>query len=401
MQYLFPLLLLCLTLACADDDESGPSGTSLPLVIVPNGFEVDEGTDGPNELTIAVRAEGSIDSPITLTYQTAAGTAEAGSDFTAIPTSSLTLTAGQPRRSFVLTVAGDDAVEADEELQLVFSVSDNARLNVPSTTITLRNDDQDQTDPNPYGIPEGGYTSADSYAGKELVWEEDFSGNALNETDWNYEIGTGSNGWGNNELQYYQPDNTILDNGHLIIEARQESVNGQSYTSSRLTTMNKQSFKYGRIDIRAALPEGQGIWPALWMLGANFEQVGWPGCGEIDITELVGHEPGKVHGTAHYGVSGQSHDYKGESTSLPNGEKFSDAFHVFSIDWEPNKIVWLVDDAPFFTLTPASVGGNQWRFNNDFFFIVNVAVGGNWPGAPNSSTVFPQRLYVDYIRVFQ
>ncbi|HCQ15079.1 MAG TPA: glycoside hydrolase, partial [Cryomorphaceae bacterium] len=158
-------------------------------------------------------------------------------------------------------------------------------------------------------LPKTGYTTPLSYNGYNLVWQDDFNGNSLSTTDWNYEIGTGSNGWGNNELQYYRKENTEVKDGYLIITAKKENFGGREYTSSRLTTQGKQSFKYGRIDIRAALPYGQGIWPALWMLGSSHSSVGWPRCGEIDIMEMVGgNVPGggesRVHGTVHWDNNG-------------------------------------------------------------------------------------------------
>jgi beta-glucanase (GH16 family) len=165
-----------------------------------------------------------------------------------------------------------------------------------------------------------------------------------------------------------------------------------------MITKAKKEFQYGRIDIRARLPYGQGIWPAIWMLGANIDDVGWPRCGEIDIMELVGHLPKVSHGTAHYDVDGWAS--KGSSYALTTGQTFSDEFHVFTIVWEMNRIKWYVDYNKFFELSAQDVGGT-YPFNNPFFFIMNIAVGGNWPGDPDETTVFPQTMEVDYIRVFQ
>lgn len=252
-------------------------------------------------------------------------------------------------------------------------------------------------------VTEGGYETPTSYSGYTLFWQDEFTGTSLNTADWNYEIGTGSNGWGNNELQYYRQENTSVANGLLVIEAKQEAFGGRSYTSSRLTTNNKVEFQYGRVDIRAKLPKGQGIWPALWMLGENFGDVGWPACGEIDIMEMVGGGAGKddtVHGTLHWdnGGSYACTCEQNNSYTLSSG-LFYDKFHVFSIVWTASAIQWYVDDELFKTvdITP----GNLSEFRNEFFFIFNVAVGGNWPGSPNGSTVFPQRMMVDYVRVFQ
>jgi hypothetical protein len=249
------------------------------------------------------------------------------------------------------------------------------------------------------GLPTEGYTTPLSYEGYNLIWQDEFSGTSLG-NDWTHEIGTGAGGWGNNELQYYRAENTTVQDGFLIITAKKESFGGQQYTSSRIITKGKRSFKYGRIDIRAAMPEGQGIWPALWMLGDNISTVGWPKCGEIDIMEMIGGAPTNdrtTHGTVHWDNNG-SHASFGKSFTKESG-KLSEKFHVYTIIWDENKIQWYFDDVLFNTvdITPAELS----EFKNNFFFIFNIAVGGNWPGSPNDATKFPQRMAVDYVRVFQ
>ena len=235
--------------------------------------------------------------------------------------------------------------------------------------------------------------------GYTLVWSDEFDGNNLG-ADWTHEIGTGSNGWGNNELQYYRSENTSVQGGFLTIEAREEAFGGRNYTSSRLITKGKREFKYGRIDIRAKLPKGQGIWPALWMLGANFGSVSWPYCGEIDIMEMIGGSgrENKVIGTLHWDDGGYrctcgiDHDYV-----LPQGT-FNDDFHIFSIIWDESEITWYVDDIEFVSVT---ITPQMEEFTKEFFFIFNIAVGGNLPGNPDGTTVFPQQMVIDYIRVYQ
>jgi beta-glucanase (GH16 family) len=248
-------------------------------------------------------------------------------------------------------------------------------------------------------IPTEGFISAESYPNMSLVWEDDFEGTTLNSSNWTYEIGNGQSGWGNNELQYYREENTSLVDGHLVITAKRETVNGFQFTSSRIVTQRKRDFQYGRIDIRAALPQGQGIWPALWMLGSNFNTVGWPASGEIDIMEMIGGNgrENTVHGTVHWRNEGQ-HAQAGGSRTLP-ASTFVGRFYVFSIVWDEASIVWLVNNNEFYRIntTPEELD----EFRNEFFFIFNLAVGGNWPGNPSSSTTFPQRLIVDYVRVFQ
>jgi beta-glucanase (GH16 family) len=247
-----------------------------------------------------------------------------------------------------------------------------------------------------------GYTTPSTYPGYSLVWSDEFSENGLDLTLWNQETGNGSGGWGNNELEYYTNSlkNTFISNGNLIIEARKESIGGFNYNSGRMTTQNKKFFKFGRIDIRAKLPVGKGMWPALWMLGTNISTVGWPACGEIDNMELIGTTPSTVYGTMHWNDAAGSHASKGADYSLSSGD-FSKEFHVYSIVWTQNNISWYVDDLKYIDTSISDVGAGNYPFNSDLFFIFNVAVGGNWPGSPDNTTVFPQRMFVDYIRVFQ
>lgn len=247
-------------------------------------------------------------------------------------------------------------------------------------------------------IPTTGFTSPTSYTGMTLLWEDNFDGSTLNAANWTHETGTGSNGWGNNELQHYRSENTTFQDGHLIITAKEESFNGSDYTSSRIISKDKFEFRYGRIDIRAALPQGQGMWPALWMLGANFETVGWPACGEIDIMEKVGGtgKENEIHGTVHWQNAGENANF-GRSTNLATNT--TNQFHVYSIEWNSTSIRWMVDDVEYNVVdtTPAELD----EFRRSFFFIMNVAVGGTWPGNPSASTAFPQHMIVDYFRVFQ
>lgn len=249
------------------------------------------------------------------------------------------------------------------------------------------------------GIPTTGYSTPLSYPNYTLVWNDEFDGSSLS-NDWGYDIGTGSWGWGNNELEYYRTENAVVDSGVLTITAKKENFGGQSYTSSRIKTQGIKSFKYGRVDIRAALPYGKGIWPALWMLGDNITTVSWPDCGEIDIMELIGggsYNNRTVHGTIHWDNNGSYASYGGNN-SLSSGI-FAEEFHVFSIVWTSSSIKWLRDDIQYHEadISPAQLN----EFQQNFFFIFNVAVGGNWPGSPDASTIFPQKMYVDYVRIFQ
>jgi hypothetical protein len=249
-----------------------------------------------------------------------------------------------------------------------------------------------------FKIPTEGYSTPLTYDGMTLVWQDEFSGTAINEDFWTFETGTGSNGWGNNELEYYVKENASLNEGHLVITAKKDTGFGTQYTSSRMITQAKKSITYGRVDVRALLPKGQGIWPAIWMLGENISSVGWPKCGEIDIMEMIGGagRENTVHGTAHWFENAYA-SYSGDFT-LTTGT-FSDKFHVFSIVWDDHFIRWYVDDVEYHVIdiTPSGLA----EFHENFFFVLNVAVGGNWPGSPTQSTVFPQHMIVDYIRVFE
>jgi beta-glucanase (GH16 family) len=352
-------------------------------------FEGDEN----NIFRFQVSTSKTVTTEAKVNFATEEITAGKGTDF--IEKSGTVTIPANERNAFIeIEIVADTLKEADEQFKVVLSNAVNATLQTAEGIGTIRNDDTY------IDVPDDGYATPESYVGYDLSWGEEFNGSTINTSDWTHEIGAG--GWGNQESQYYtdRPENSFLTDGNLIIEALEENYNGAPYTSARLITQNKKLFQYGRVDIRAILPEGQGIWPALWMLGTNISDIGWPACGEIDIMELVGHEPSTVHGTAHWGNQGQSSsDRKGSSYAL-SGEKFSEKYHVFSLIWEPNSIKWLVDDNQYFSLTNSEVNGN-YPFNAEFFFIFNIAVGGQWPGDPDQTTQFPQRMYVDYIRVFQ
>ncbi len=237
-----------------------------------------------------------------------------------------------------------------------------------------------------------------------LTWEDNFDGSVGTSPDantWTYDLGTGQDGWGNNELQYYtsRPENVSMDGeGNLVITAIEESYEGRSYTSGRIKTQGLKFQTYGRFEARIKTPYGRGLWPAFWMLGTNIETAGWPLCGEIDIMELVGHEPdvvyGTVHGPGYSGGDGIGRSYSKGTT------RFNNDFHVFAIEWTEDLIEFYVDNDLYHTITPSEVPG-EWVYDTDFFIILNVAVGGNWPGAPSITTTFPQEMVVDFVRVYE
>ncbi|RYJ30024.1 putative secreted hydrolase [Streptomyces sp. L-9-10] len=250
--------------------------------------------------------------------------------------------------------------------------------------------------------------SAGGVGAAAVTFSDDFNGAAGSAVDggkWQIETGDNVN---NHERQYYTAgnNNAALDGqGNLVITARKDNPGNYQcwygrceYTSARLNTSGKFTSTYGRVEARLKVPRGQGMWPAFWMLGNDIGNVGWPNSGEIDIMENVGFEPGTVHGTLHGpGYSGSGGI--GAGYTLPNGQAFADAFHTFAIDWSPNAITWSVDGNVYQTRTPADLGGRSWVFNKPFFIILNLAVGGYWPGDPNGSTPFPSQLVVDYVRV--
>ncbi len=234
-----------------------------------------------------------------------------------------------------------------------------------------------------------------------MVWSDEFDGPNVNTDNWTFE--TGASGWGNNELQNYTSgDNADIVDGILIITARKVNDNTQpgSYTSSRMITRSKQEFKYGRIEIRAKLPSGTGIWPAIWMLGSNFGSVGWPACGEMDIMEYVGYQPNKVHSTVHT-PSGYAGSGNGSSMALPTCEE---EFHTYGLLWTEKKLIFYVDTPNniVHTYNPSSKTDENWPFNQTAFFIMNIAVGGTWGGIQGiDNSIFPQTLEIDYVRVYQ
>ena len=248
-------------------------------------------------------------------------------------------------------------------------------------------------------------SGAPALAQYQLVWTDTFNGTSLDTSKWSYQVGTGCPnlcGWGNNELQYYRPENVTVSGGRLRITAKQENYGGMPYTSGRIRTAGLADWAYGRFEVRAKLPKGQGLWPAIWMLPTDWVYGGWAASGEIDIMELVGHEPNRVHGTLHYGEPYPNNTSSGASYALPSGD-FSDAFHTFAIEWEPTEIRWYVDDLHYATQNSwwSSGGPYPAPFDRPFHLLLNVAVGGNWPGNPNGSTQFPQVMEVDWVRVYQ
>lgn len=238
----------------------------------------------------------------------------------------------------------------------------------------------------------------------QLVWQDEFDGTAGQSPDpakWTYDIGTGDNGWGNQELQYYtdRPQNVSLDgDGNLAITARRESFGGRPFTSARIKTQGRLEQAYGRFEARIKLPYGPGIWPAFWLLGSDVDSIGWPQCGEIDIMEYRGQQTNLINGTVHGpGYSGGGSITK---TFGFTNDRFDKDFHLFVVEWGKNYLRFYVDDVLYQEIKPEDLPG-QWVFDKPFFIILNVAVGGNYVGFPTSQTPFPQTMLVDYVRIYR
>jgi beta-glucanase (GH16 family) len=350
--------------------------TASSLISVSNISVVRDSVNSTIKLVVTV--EPVSNQAITVAYTTVDGTAKSNIDF--VPASGTLII--NPNTSSVeiqVQLIGRKLLSSTQDFTVKLSNAVNASLKVDQATVFIENPGFDY----------------------QLVWSDEFDGTVLNTANWNYE--TGGGGWGNNELENYTSgtNNAYIENGNLVIEAKKERSGNNAYSSARLTTKGKRKFTYGKIEIKAKVPATAGLWPAIWMLGENIDQVSWPSCGEIDIMEAINKEtPSKIYGTAHWGINTSNHLSKGGSYALSSGY-YSDNYHIFSVEWDANSIVWLYDGNRFYSVNKADVTGGNNPFNKDFFLILNVAVGGNWPGSPDATSVFPQKMMVDYVRVYQ
>jgi beta-glucanase (GH16 family) len=390
------VIFCCLVFSFCSKKSSDTPPVVVPVISVEDASQIR--TTSATTMHFSVTLDKKTTVAVSADYILKDGSAKAPKDYTA-GSGTINIAANQTHGEVVVEIKADPDDIRQDNLEFTIQLS-NAKacsLGVSSAkgTIITENGSNLATD-------NAGYTTPNNYPGYTLVWSDEFSGTSLDMNSWNYETGNGSNGWGNNELEYYTSTtkNSFVSNGNLIIEARKESISGFNYSSARLTTQNKKTFTFGRIDIRAKLPVAKGMWPALWTLGTNISNVGWPGCGEIDMMELIGTYPGRVYGTLHWKNATGDHASKGAQHDLDSGN-FSQQFHVFSTIWSQDTIKWLIDDQLYLTTTKADVDPATYPFNASQFFIFNVAVGGNWPGAPDDTTVFPERMFVDYVRVFQ
>lgn len=388
------LLLMATTSYCS---KKGAGNTEQPVVpyISISDLTKAEGNTGTGLFTFTVTLDRASTKIVSMTYATEEGSAKAGEDYVA-GTQSISFQPGELQKSITVSVVGDDVREGNDEFKVVLTGTTNGNLYKGTGVGMIENDDSR------IAFTNNGYDAPTSYPGYTLAWSDEFNATSLNTSYWSFENGDGCPGvcgWGNNELEWYQQDNLVFQDGKLIIEARKENVGGKNYTSSKILTRGKKTFKFGRIDFRAKLPIGQGIWPAFWMLPQDNVYGGWPKSGELDIMENIGHQPARTYGTLHFGP-GPGSTQLGRFYDLSSGT-FNDGFHVFSIEWQQNSIKWLVDGNVYSSYTNADFGTNNYPFNENFFLIMNLAVGGNWPGSPNASTYFPQWLIVDYVRVYQ
>lgn len=384
------LFIVILLGSCSKSGVNNPK-SDLPTVSVSDATVKRENTATACRFYVDLSVEAT--DQISVQYTTTDGSAKSGHDFTS-QSGVLTFKPGDKELSIDVPVKGDSLRQADQNFTVQLSDPQNCTIDVDQATGTIINDGT--------YLPTdmSGYDSPTSYPGYHLVWSDEFNEKQLNENDWNYE--SGGNGWGNNELEYYtsRPQNVFLSTGNLVIEARKENYGGNYYTSARITTQGKQEFTYGRIDIRAKLPVATGMWPALWMLGSNISNVGWPECGETDIMELIGKNPKQVVGSLHWKKSDGSEGTFNNAHSL-SSEDFSQHFHVFSLSWSKDSLQISVDSVTYVKASRQDLSNGIYPFDQPSFFIFNVAVGGNWPGSPDASTPFPQRMFVDYVRVFQ
>jgi beta-glucanase (GH16 family) len=392
-------------LVCIAVFSCGKKETPAPAVVVVPLIKVDDATSARTTAGSVMHFNVGLDKtttvPVSIDYTLSDGTATAARDYTTA-SGTITIPANSAVATIDVQIKGDATDTRQNNIDFTVNLSNPkaCQLGAPTAKGTIITENGTNL-----STSNTGYLTPDTYPGLTLVWSDEFNGTAApSSTFWNFEQGNGSGGWGNNEKEFYtnSPKNVFQSNGNLIIEARKEAMSGFDYTSARMTTQGKKTFTYGRIDIRAKLPVSKGIWPALWMLGSNITTVSWPACGEIDIMELIGTYPSRTYSTMHWAgtVGATSSTSKGNQFDLASGN-FSDQFHVFSLVWAQDLLKVYVDDKLFQTVTKADVGSGNYPFNLSQFLIMNVAVGGNWPGNPDAGTPFPQRMFVDYVRVFQ
>ena len=372
-------------IACSGDEPAGASTFLLGTELITEGAAT-------SERSVKIIRQGNLNSALTLDYEIIHVGTQESVDLVAT-SGALEFLKGSAEAIIPVVVTGDNYSEITEIFKVV--------LTTPTTSNEFQVSIVDDDETSSVLSDETGFFSPVAYPSMKAVWSDEFDGQSLNLQSWTYDLGNGCPnlcGWGNNELQLYGEQSSVINvaSGNLTIRAIDD--NG-IYRSARIKTKGKVEITYGRVDIRAKLPKGKGIWPAMWMLGANIDSNPWPGCGEIDIMELIGSEPSVVHGTVHYQDNATKAYRTSTGSTTLTGETFSDKFHVFSAVWDRSRIDWYLDGKLFGSFNYPSESGNIFRLK--YYFLMNVAVGGRWPGSPDNTTVFPQEMVVDYIRVFQ
>jgi beta-glucanase (GH16 family) len=393
------LFFFCIIIAigCKKKSSTDTDPQSSPIISISNASNV-EGNAGTTALNFSVKLSKPATTAVTVSYSVTAGLAKEGLDYNVPSSTTFSFSVGETDKNITINVIGDDIKEGDEDFTITLTNPSGGNISRGTAIGTITNDD------NKVPFTNAGFSTPTSYPGLTLTWSDEFTGSTLNTNNWSYDIGTGCPslcGWGNNELQYYtnSPDNVFLQDGSLIIESKKEQIGGKDYSSGRVKTDGKQSFKFGRIDIRAISPSGRGIWPALWMMPQNNVYGTWPNSGEIDLMEIKGHDMKTAYQTVHFGP-GPPSTFISKSYTLTNGN-FNDSFHVYSMIWSMDTIKLLVDNVEVNKITKVDLVGRIYPFNEAFFLILCTAVGGNFPGAPDATSTYPQWLIVDYVRVFQ
>ena len=387
------LATILFSTSCKDKDKE----QELPRVSISGPATIDEGNGTDEKLAtfIATLSFEGPEYPVEISYYTKNESTDA-SDIEFIESSDrkkVKFESGETSKTFTIKINSDSDYEPNEEFAVVLAGPVNCILSSKKEAIVeIKNDDECAT-----GC---GYITPETYAGYNMVWSDEFNTEAIDPTQWNWEVN--GDGGGNNEEQYYinSAENSYMENGNLILVAKREDYQGKKYTSARLTTQGKYSVQYGRVDIRAKVPDARGTWPALWMLGDNIWDAGWPGCGEIDIMELVGYDAKHVHATGHWGNAVDDKGISGGSHFSEEG--FSEKYHVYSLIWTSTGMTFYVDDVEIHYIPKTAVVGYTYPFDQKFFFIFNIAVGGDWGGLEGiDDAAFPQKMIVDYVRVFQ
>jgi beta-glucanase (GH16 family) len=395
------LFFFCIIVAIGCKKSSSTDTTlqdASPTISISNTSNA-EGNSGTTAFNFSVKLSKATTIAVTASYSVTAGLAKEVLDYNIPSVTTINFAVGEIEKNITINIIGDDIKEGDEDFTVTLTSATGAKISAGSATGTIMNDDTKVPFTN------AGFSTPTSYPGKTLVWSDEFNGTALNTTtNWSYDIGTGCPnlcGWGNNELQYYtnSPDNVFLQDGSLIIESKKQSIGGKDYTSGRVKTDAKQSFKFGRIDIRAISPAGRGIWPALFMMPQNNVYGTWPNSGEIDLMEVKGHDMKTAYQTVHFGP-GPPSTFISKTYTLTN-QNFNDSFHVYSMDWKMDTMRLMIDNIEVNKVVRSNLGASTYPFNENFFFILCTAVGGNFPGAPDATSTYPQWLIVDYVRVFQ